>query len=114
MQGAASRTRAYRGRKVSRACAKRGATVLRLDGYVVFFLLSLLDWPIILIAGLGTWFLGRSWIAIIVFCVLAPLLQAALAALAHHTAAFQPILLLIGFANGAEPMTRGPIPLGLP
>src|SRR5262245_24345857 len=34
--------------------------MLRFDRYVVFFLLSLLDWPIILIAGLGTRFLGRD------------------------------------------------------
>jgi hypothetical protein len=56
------------------------------DGYVVFFLLSLLDWPIILIAGLGTWFWGRSWAAILAFCVSAPVVQAALAAFAHHSA----------------------------
>lgn len=68
------------------------------NGYALFFLLSLVDWPIILTAGLGTWFWGRSWAAIIAFCVLAPVVQSVVAAYAHITSAFQPILLLIGFA----------------
>jgi len=61
------------------------------------FLASLLDWPIILTAGLGTWFWGRSWATIIAFCVMAAVTQATIA-YAHITLPFQPILLLIGFA----------------
>src|SRR5262245_23123783 len=56
------------------------------------FLASLLDWPIILTAGLGTWFWGRSWATIIAFCVMAAVTQATIA-YAHITLPFQPILL---------------------
>jgi hypothetical protein len=74
--------------------AKGGSDrVLGFDGDVLFFLLPLLDWPIILIAGLGTWFWGGSSAAIIAYCVLAPVVQAAVAAYAHVISAFQPILL---------------------